>query len=142
MSAYVQMIYRSGLRYTPYVFSGLEPITGRPIWTVNSDPNAKFSAEGPSSFTTNITFKKWWTVKKWQFAFTIEITNVFNNKNVLIVNPVTGRAYQYGDAVPTEWKDPVYNDPRDYRSSLLSQGENPARYGEPRHLLVGFNVRF
>ncbi len=142
MSAYVQMIYRSGLRYTPYIYSGLEPITGRPIWTVNSDPNAKFSGEGPASFTTNITFKKWWTVKKYQFAFTVEITNLFNNKNVLIVNPVTGRAYQYGDAVPTEWKDPVYNDPRDYRSSLLSQGQNPSRYGEPRHLLVGFSVKF
>ena len=80
-------------------------------------------------------------MKKVQFAFTVEITNLFNNKNVLIVNPVTGTAYQYGDAVPTEWKDPKYNDPRDFRSSLLSQGENPARFSEPRHLLWGVSVK-
>ena len=142
MSAYVQMIYRSGLRYTPYIYSGDEPKTGRPIWTQNSDPNAKFSGIGPASFTTNISFKKWWQVKKVQFAFTVEITNLLNNKNVLIVNPVTGSAYQYGDAVPTEWKDPKFNDPRDFRSSLLSQGENPARFSEPRHLLFGISLKF
>jgi hypothetical protein len=142
MSAYTELIYRSGRRYTPYIYSGDEPKTGRPIWVVNSDPNAKFSKLGTPSFIMNMNFKKWWTIKKYQIAFTVELTNALNNRNAQVVNPVTGKAYKYGDAVPTEWKDPMYNDPRDARSSLLSQGENPSRYNEPRHLLLGVSFKF
>jgi outer membrane receptor protein involved in Fe transport len=142
MSCYADLVYRSGRRYTPYIYQGNEEKTGRPIWVSNTDPTARFSKLGPSNFTLNFNFKKWWQIKKVRVAFTVEITNVLNSKNVLIVNPVTGKAYKYGDAVPTEWKDPQYIDPRDFRSGLLSQGENPSRFVESRHLAIGFNIEF
>ncbi len=76
-----------------------------------------------------------------QVAFTLEITNVTDAKNSAIVNPVTGRAFEYGDDVPTEWRDPRYIDPRDPRSNNLPP-DNPARYYEGRHFLTGLSFRF
>ena len=66
---------------------------------------------------------------------------MLNNKNTAIVNPVTGRAYEYGDPVPTEWRDPRYNDPRDPRSSGTPPND-PARYLQQRNYLVGIALQF
>jgi outer membrane receptor protein involved in Fe transport len=139
IAAYLDMTYRSGRRYTPYIFVGNETKTNRPIWEADTDPAHKFSKLSDGNFLVNVNFKKWIKYKKHTISLTLEITNLLNNKNTLIVNPVTGKAYKYGDDVPTEWKDPRFTDPRDLRSSLLSQGENPARFAEPRHFLVGLN---
>ncbi|MEI7803280.1 MAG: hypothetical protein WCI97_11570, partial [Bacteroidota bacterium] len=74
-------------------------------------------------------------------ALTLEFTNILNNKNALIINPVTGTAYQDGDAVPTEWRDPKYIDPRDYRS-YNTPPTNPARYDAPLHFMLGIALKF
>jgi Ni/Co efflux regulator RcnB len=76
-----------------------------------------------------------------EFALSVELNNALNNKNSAIINPITGRAWRPGDDVPTEWRDPRYLDPRDSRSYGLPP-DNPARYFEQRHLLVGFALRF
>ena len=69
------------------------------------------------------------------------MTNVLNNLNTAIVNPVTGSAYEFGDPVPSEWRDPKYLDPRDYRSNNIPP-DNPARYYELRHILFGLTLSF
>ncbi|MCS6990399.1 MAG: TonB-dependent receptor [Chitinophagales bacterium] len=137
---YVEAIYRSGRRYTPYLFKGYEPYSGRPIYEINSNPEARYSALGAPGFWLNLNLRKWFDLGTQQLAFTCELTNALNNKNTAIVNPVTGRAYEYGDDVPSEWRDPRYNDPRDPRSSNLPP-DNPARYYEGRHLLLGIALR-
>lgn len=137
---YFESILRSGKRYTPYIFSGNEPTSGRPIYEIDSDPNHANSKISSPSFLLNATFKKSFILKKINFALTVELTNVLNTKNTAIVNPVTGKAYRYGDPVPTEWRDPVYLDPRDYRSSLLPP-TNPSRFDEQRHVLFGVSFK-
>ena len=89
----------------------------------------------------NITYKKWWDLKTTQLSFTFEITNLLNTLNTAIVNPVTGEAYQYGDPVPSEWRDPSFIDPRDPRS-YGTPPDNPARYYEQRHILAGLSWKF
>lgn len=140
-SVYAEAVYRTGRRYTPYLFTGYEPNSGRPIYEMNSDPEAIYSALSVSSFWLNTSIRKWFVMGKTQLAITFELTNLLNNKNTAIVNPVTGRAYEAGDDVPTEWKDPRYLDPRDPRSSNIPP-DNPARYYEQRHFLLGLSMNF
>ena len=141
MKLYVEGNYRSGLRYTPYDFVGYEQYSGRPIYEVSTDPNERYSLIGKDWLWFDLNFYKWWSFKKVELAWTIEITNILNNQNPAIINPVTGRAYQYGDPVPTEWRDPIFNDPRDPRSDNQPP-DNPARYMAQRHIMTGISVKF
>ncbi len=141
MSLYTEVIWRSGKRYTPYVFTGLEPSSGRPIYVVDPNPDNKFSKLSDPWFWVDLNYKKWWSYKKCKVAWTIEITNLLNNKNSAIVNPVTGKAFRAGDDVPTEWKDARYTDPRDPRSNNIP-ATDPSRFLEQRHFLTGISLRF
>ncbi len=137
---YLESNYRSGKRYTPYLLTGYEPFSGRPIYEYNTDPNARYSKLGTPWFWTDLNLTKAWIFKRVYLEVSLEITNLFNNKNAAIINPVTGRAYEYGDPVPTEWKDPVYNDPRDPRSDNIPP-DNPARYLPQRHIMMGVSFK-
>lgn len=141
MTLYTEAIYRTGRRYTPYDLTGYETASGRPIYEIVSDPEQRYSEIGADNFWVNMTFRKWWDIKTTQLAFTVEVTNLLNTKNTAIVNPVTGEAYMYGDPVPSEWRDPAYIDPRDPRS-YGTPPDNPARYYEQRHLLVGLSWKW
>ena len=141
MSLYAEFVYRTGRRYTPYELIGTEPATGRPIYEPVSDPEKRYSEIGKSSYWFNANYKKWWNYKKLSVAFTFEVTNLLNTKNSAIINPVTGRAYENGDDVPTEWRDLRFLDPRDPRSNNLPP-ENPARFYEQRHFLAGLSLKF
>lgn len=138
MSLYLEAVFRTGKRYTPYTLTGYEDVSGRPIYEVISDPEKKYSMIGASGFWLDLNYKKWWNFRKTALAFTVEITNVLNLKNTAIVDPVTGAAYEYGDPVPSEWRDPSFIDPRDPRSYGIPP-DNPARYYEQRHILLGLS---
>jgi hypothetical protein len=87
-----------------------------------------------------------------EVALSLEVTNLFNQKNAVIVNPVTGKAYP--DVAPgTDFtalrdnrdydvsagtRDPRYDDPN---SSGLPPF-NPARYMAQRHIMLGASFRF
>jgi outer membrane receptor protein involved in Fe transport len=139
-SIYIESVFRSGVRYTPYVFDRNDPNTGRPIYVVDPDPNAKWSKRGTDWFWVDLTISRWWKTKSYYFGMNVQITNLFDNQNAAIINPVTGKAYQTGDNVPDSWMDPRYNDPR-----LGSSGpppSNPARYLEQKHIMFGLNLKF
>lgn len=140
-SLYTEAIFRTGRRYTPYLLKGYEEFSGRPIYEMDNNPNNRNSALSVPNFWLNISARKWFRYKKTEFALSLEINNALNNKNSVIINPVTGRAWRPGDDVPTEWRDPRYLDPRDSRSYGLPPN-NPARYFEQRHLLLGITFRF
>lgn len=140
MSFYLETVFRTGVRYTPFIFDRNDPSTGRPIYVENPDPDARWSKIGTPWFWTDFTFSKYWKVKTSTLGFNIQITNLLNNKNAAIINPVTGRAYRLGDNVPDSWVDPRYVDPR-----LGVSGPpptNPARFLEQRHIMVGLNFKF
>lgn len=137
---YIEGNYRSGLRYTPYILEGYESYSNRPIYVFNADPKARYSMLGKPWLWFDMNLMKWWNLKNFEIALSFEITNIFDNKNSVILNPVTGRAYEYGDPVPSEWRDPLFNDPRDPRSANLPP-DNPARYLPQRHFLLGINLK-
>jgi outer membrane receptor protein involved in Fe transport len=138
---YIELFYRSGMRYTPYVFKGYESFSGRPLYEASTDPKDRYSKIGEDWFGIDINLTKWWNLKGYEIAMSFEITNLLDNKNASIINPVTGRGYEYGDDVPTEWRDPRYNDPRDPRSDNLPP-DNPSRYNAQRHYMLGLIVRY
>ncbi len=140
ISFYFETVFRSGVRYTPYIFDRNDPSTGRPIWVQDPNPDARWSKRGTNWFWSDLTISKWWKRRSYYVAANIQITNIFNNKNASIINPVTGKAYQVGDDVPDTWVDPRYNDPR-----LGTNGPppvNPARFLEQRHIMLGVNLKF
>lgn len=161
MRANVSTIWRSGIRYTPVIFRGLStnPTTGaldwRPIYERNPDPAKRFSKSGEPWFFTNVSFQKWFKIAKTRWLFSLDINNIFNNKNAAIINPVTGKAYRKDYPrnaadlialrndrsydVPVGVRDPRYVDPRD---NSLPAYLNPANFLEQRHIMFGLSVNF
>jgi len=43
ISLFTEVVWRSGKRYTPYIFTGNEPSSGRPIYVIDPNPENKFS---------------------------------------------------------------------------------------------------
>ncbi len=140
-SAYLEAIYRTGRRYTPYELVGYESFSGRPIYERIADPEKQYSRIGASQYWLNFSLRRWWKIGKSDISASLQINNVLNTKNSAIINPVTGRAYETGDPVPTEWRDPMFLDPRDPRS-FGTPPDNPARYFAQRHILLGIDLRF
>ncbi len=139
---YAEGIYRTGRRYTPYVFIGNDPITGRPLFDVDPDPDAVYSKIGQSNYWVDCNLKRWWNIKKgMKLELVFQLTNVFNRLNTIIPNPVTGIAYQYGQDVPLSWRDPRFEDPRS-ASSYGTPPFDPSRYRAPRHMMLGVNLKF
>jgi outer membrane receptor protein involved in Fe transport len=133
---FISGTYKSGLRYTPYVYNGTNDI-GRPLYVRDDNrPNAEIGKAWTwvdLKITRDIV-----TTKKRGVSLSVEVKNLFNRRNTQIVNPVTGRAYEYGDPVPDSWRDLAYPDPLD-RSTPPT---DPARYTSPRQILYGLSFKF
>jgi outer membrane receptor protein involved in Fe transport len=128
--------YQSGLRYTPVIETGVES-NGRVRY--ESDFSKPNTMRGTAWFFTDIKITR--DVKlfrTFEASLSFEIKNLFNNKNGQIINPVTGRAYENGDPVLFNLRDPNYPDPRD--RGLPS--DNPARYLQPRQMFIGISFQF
>jgi outer membrane receptor protein involved in Fe transport len=128
--------YKSGLRYTPYTYVGDNDI-GRPMYFEVIDQ--PYSEIGKSWHWVDLKITRDFVTKKNRGAsLSMEIKNIFNVQNTQIVNPVTGKAYEYGDAVPESWRDPAYPSPLDSNEPPM----NPARYTSGRQILYGLSFRF
>jgi outer membrane receptor protein involved in Fe transport len=131
LTLYAFVTYKSGLRYTPTFLSGREPLTGQPIYELDeSRRNAKLGS--PWRW---VDMRLTRSFLKDRLSLFVEVRNLFNHKNAAIINPVTGRAYEYPDDVPLGWRDPKYPSP------LVSgpPPDNPARYLPPRQVFLGLN---
>lgn len=140
MSFYFETVTRSGVRYTPYVFNRIDQNTGRPIYVIDPNPESRWSKIGEYWFWADFTYTKWWKIKGVNLSWNFQVTNLFDNSNASIINPVTGTAFTNGQNVPDTWVDPRYRDPR-----LGNQGpppSNPARFLQQRHILTGIAVKF
>jgi outer membrane receptor protein involved in Fe transport len=156
---YVATNYRSGRRYTPVVFAGnaINPFTGetdwRPIYERVSDPAARNAEIGNDWWWTDLAFQRNFDLVGNDLILKLEITNLFNQKNAVIVNPVTGGAYPDVDPESTDFvalrgntdfdvendvRDPRYEDPT---TSGLPPF-NPARFLEQRHITLGLSYGF
>ena len=139
MELFAQSSYTSGYRYTPQLLVGVNDL-GRPQFQVLND-----------QLLSKIGAPWWNTDLKWSYTlrpskkrdagatFTLDARNVLNNRNSQVVNPITGRAYEYGDDVPNTWRDPrpEYNGPQE--SGL--DPRDPSRYSAPRQILFGVTFK-
>ena len=156
---YLGTTYRSGRRYTPVEFRGNQPnpFTGendwRPIYETVSDPELRYAEIGANWWWFDASFQRDFDVFGNLLQFQIELTNVFNQGNGVVVNPVTGDAYPDIDPETTDFealrgdatydvdigvRDPRYEDPT---TSGLPPF-NPARFLPQRHMTVGLSYRF
>lgn len=130
---------QAGKRYTPQTLFGYDP-SGRPLYASVEDQTESYSKVGSMWKWVDFSFSKYFNLYGLRYSFSIEIKNLFNDKNAQIINPVTGRAYSYGDRVPSSWNDPMYPDLQAPISSPFPF--NPARYKAPRNIRFGLSVEF
>jgi outer membrane receptor protein involved in Fe transport len=139
----VRIFAEAGRRYTPQYFTGDYAPNGKPIYTAdldhNGDPDDPYGKVGDYWSWVDVNFKKFYKVFGAEASFFLEIRNLLNRKNSNIINPVTGRAYQYGDPTPFGWNDPMYPDTQPPVSPFPL---NPARYLQPRNVRAGLALRF
>ncbi len=132
-----RLFYESGMRYTPQIYIGTLS-NGRPEYT--SDYNNPYSKIGSSWFWVDLSLEKYFRIAgKFRFTVSLEINNLFNNLNAAIINPVTGKAYQYGDPTPNTYDDPLYPD---LQAPLSPYPLNPARYLSPRQIRFGVSFQY
>ncbi len=143
-SCYLRFSYRSGLRYTPYV-AVIDPATGEQVRLPNGKPlyqrdeNRYLEALGKPWWWVDITFTKNVRIGEGTVRFRLELLNALDTKNSQILNPVTGRAYEYGDPTPPSWNDPLYPQ---LQPPLDPFPFNPARYASRRMLRLEMMVEF
>lgn len=134
---YMRLFYQSGKRYTPQIFYRYNPTTGRPEY--RSDRDNPFSKIGQNWFYIDLNFEKYFDIKIGKLVFSFEVQNLLNRKNSQILNPVTGKAYEYGQPTPVDWNDPLYPD---LTAPIDPFPYNPARYLTPRTYKLGLSFRF
>ena len=133
---YVVSTFKSGLRYTPVRSAGFDDRGRERFEPIESDPYSKI---GTPWFWTDLRLTRDFRLnRRLAISLSVEVTNLFDNKNAQIINPVTGTAYQDGDKLPYTNRDPNYPGPQD--SGL--QPTNPARYLQPRQILYGISLSF
>jgi hypothetical protein len=136
-SLFVRFFYESGKRYTPYTFTGVNASTGRPEYLANDDRMWESVAE--SWFYIDLNFEKKFDLGFGRLTATIEVQNLLNRSNSQTINPVTGRAYEYGDPTPSGWNDPLYPQ----LTGVISPFPyDPSRYMNPRSIRVGMSFGF
>ena len=159
LKLYLSTTFRSGQRYTPVEYKGRmqNPFTGafdwRPVYVRVSDPAKRYSKIGEPWWWFDLTVQRLIPVGKSHVRLTLEVTNLFNQLNSVIVNPVTGKAYPKVDPertdfealrdnpefdVPIEWRDPRYVDP----TTTGLPPFNPARFLPQRHIVLGISYQF
>jgi len=156
---YLSTTFRSGQRYTPVIFRGNEvnPFTGandwRPIYEADSAPEKRFEKIGEPWWWFDMNIQRSFAMGGSDLVLTFEITNLFNQENSVIVNPVTGEAFPNVDAtsenfagfrgnndfdVTSTTRDLRYEDP----NSTGTPPFNPARFLPQRHVVLGLSYRF
>jgi len=142
-NTYVRLFYQSGKRYTAYKFIGNESSTGRPLYAQDlANPSGKVAKD---VLTVDLNFEKNIDFSFVRLVLSIEIQNLFDRRNVQLVNPLTGEAYEYETPdgkptpTPTSWNDPHYPD---LQAPIDPFPYNPARYLEPRNIRIGLSARF
>ncbi len=134
---YLRFFFESGKRYTPAYFTGSYQSNGKPEYEYVQ--NESYSAVGDNWFWIDLNFEKYFEVKPLKFTVSIEINNLLDTKNSAIIDPVTGKAYEYGDPVPSTWNDPRYPD---LQAPISAYPFNPARYLTRRNIKFGLSFNF
>jgi outer membrane receptor protein involved in Fe transport len=142
---FVRIFFQSGKRYTPQ-YRVIDPITGNPAVDPSTqrplyapDLNRLNEGIGTNWFYIDLNFEKYFDLGFGKLVAAIEVQNLLDTKNAQIINPVTGRAYEYGDPTPSSYNDPLYPQ---LTGSVSPYPYDPARYKEPRTIRLSMAFRF
>lgn len=137
INLYIRFFYQSGKRYTPALFTGNYSADGRPDYEfLRRERNSKVADDW---MWVDLNFEKYFAFAGFRFSVFMEVNNLLDFKNSAIINPVTGKAYEFGDPVPNSWNDPNYPD---LQAPISPYPENPARYLTRRNVKFGVSLRF
>jgi outer membrane receptor protein involved in Fe transport len=136
-SLFIRLFVQSGRRYTPQIYFGPNAVTGRPEYI--SDLNRQNEEVGQTWFYIDLNFDKYFDLGFGKLVASLEIQNLLDRKNSQIINPVTGRAYEYGDPTPSSYNDPLYPQ---LSGNVSPFPYSPARYLNPRTIRLGLAFRF
>ncbi len=131
---YLKFFLQSGKRYTSY--DVVESSGGVVQYIPNLDDPYDKTAEMWHWF--DLKFQKFYEWGATKYTVFCEITNIFNARNSKIINPLTGRAYEFGDPVLDSWNDPLEPD----ANPIYPFPFNPSRYLEPRNIMIGVSMEF
>lgn len=134
---FTRIFYQSGKRYTKQLLVGLDPTTGRPLYV--PDYKNPLSETAEPWFYIDLNFEKYFSLGIGKLAFSFEVQNILNRKNSQIINPVTGRAYEFGDPTVQTANDPSYPD---LTYPVDAYPYNAARYLTPRTYKMGLAFSF
>ncbi len=137
LNVYLSYQFTSGYRYTPYYLASTNEL-GRPQYEEITSSYLTETAKDWHNFDLKIDYRLPLKMGFKGVSLSVEVRNLLNAKNSQIINPVTGEAYEYGDPVPSDWRDPLYNSP----AERGTDPRNPARYLAPRQILFGIAFRF
>jgi outer membrane receptor protein involved in Fe transport len=136
-SLYFRAFFQSGRRYTPAEFTGAVDEQGRKEYEAVRDE--RYGNIADNWFYIDLNFEKFFRLGKTTVSFFIEVHNLLDKQNSTIINPVTGRAYESGDDVPSSWNDPRYPD---LQAPISPFPNDPARYLTRRNILFGVTFNF
>ncbi|MGB8656987.1 MAG: TonB-dependent receptor [Candidatus Zixiibacteriota bacterium] len=123
----------SGERYTPYKET-ISP-EGEVGFVQDGDINSKI---GKFWSSLDLSFRKHFYWKDLKYSLVLEVTNLLDHKNAVIINPLTGDAYEKNDIVPYGEGDP--NLPE--KGTRLPLWDDPSRFLGRRNLKVGISVNW
>jgi outer membrane receptor protein involved in Fe transport len=133
---YVRAFYQSGKRYTPYILDGTLS-NGRPNYV--ADNTNLLGSIGEPWVWVDMNIEKYMRLAGLEFTLSVQIKNILAIRNAAVINPVTGKAYEFGDPTPSSWNDPLYPQ---LQAPVSPFPFNPARYLTGRNVLVGLAMRF
>ncbi len=131
-NVYLRLFWQSGKRYTTYTRVESEGQETQYIKN-NNDP---YSRTAQAWRWVDLSLKKHFRFQGLQYSVFMEITNLTNARNSKIINPLTGKAYEYGDEVLPGWNDPMNPD----RNPTSPFPFDPSRYLAPRNIKLGVAV--
>ena len=137
INLFLRFFYQSGKRYTPQIANGVEPGTGRPLYI--SDLSRELLGVGEDWMYVDLNFEKYFDLGFGKLIAAVEVQNLLDRGNPQIVNPVTGRAYEYGDPTPSSYNDPLYPQ---LTGDISPFPYNPARFLNPRTMRLSLAFQF
>jgi outer membrane receptor protein involved in Fe transport len=137
INLYTRVFFQSGKRYTPQILVGYNASTGRPLYI--SDIDNINASVGDYWFYVDMNLEKNIDLGFGRIVASIEVENLLDRKNAQIINPVTGKAYEYGDPTPITWNDPLFPQ---VSGTIQPFPYDPSRYLKPRTLRLSLAYRF
>jgi hypothetical protein len=113
--------------------------SGAPRGTYISDISNLNASIGQYWFYIDMNIEKGIDLGFGKVIASVEVENLLNNKNSQIINPITGRAYEYGDPTPNSYNDPLYPQKT---GTIQPFPYDPSRYLKPRTLKLSLAFRF